>query len=98
MTMINAPSFRCDPERDGTFSARIACLDFKNRVVLVAGRADYCGVVKKSMFTVMNYLLPEMGDMGMHCSANIGNILVCVHGRRHRRTKAQHRPENLARK
>jgi len=71
-TMINAPSFRCDPERDGTFSARIACLDFKNRVVLVAGRADYCGVVKKSMFTVMNYLLPEMGDMGMHCSANIG--------------------------
>ena len=71
-TMINAPSFHCDPERDGTFSGRIACLDFKNRIVLVAGRADYCGVVKKSMFTVMNYLLPEMGDMGMHCSANIG--------------------------
>jgi phosphoenolpyruvate carboxykinase (ATP) len=71
-TMINAPSFHCDPERDGTPSNRIACLDFKNRRVLVAGRADYCGVVKKSMFTVMNYLLPEMGEMSMHCSANVG--------------------------
>jgi len=71
-TMINAPSFHCDPERDGTPSKRIACLDFKNRRVLVAGRADYCGVVKKSMFTVMNYLLPEMGEMSMHCSANVG--------------------------
>ncbi len=71
-TMLNAPSFHCDPERDGTPSGRIVCLDFKNRVVLVAGRADYCGVVKKSMFTVMNYLLPEMGEMSMHCSANVG--------------------------
>jgi len=71
-TMINAPSFHCDPERDGTPGTRIACLDFANRRVLVAGRADYCGVVKKSMFTVMNFLLPEMGEMSMHCSANVG--------------------------
>ena len=71
-TMINAPTFHCDPDRDGTRSARIVCLDFKNRIVLVAGRADYSGVVKKSMFTVMNYLLPEMGHMSMHCSANVG--------------------------
>lgn len=71
-TMINAPSFHCDPDRDGTRSARIACLDFKNRIALVAGRADYCGLVKKSMFTVMNYMLPEMGHMSMHCSANVG--------------------------
>jgi phosphoenolpyruvate carboxykinase (ATP) len=71
-TMINAPSFHCDPERDGTPGTRLACLDFRNRIVLVAGRADYCGVVKKSMFTVMNYLLPEMGEMSMHCSANVG--------------------------
>ena len=71
-TMLNVPSFHCDPERDGTVGTRLACLDFKNKVVLVLGRADYCGVVKKSMFTVMNYLLPEMGDMGMHCSANVG--------------------------
>lgn len=70
--MLNAPSFHCDPERDGTASARVVALDMKNRIALVCGRADYCGVVKKSMFTVMNYLLPEMGHMGMHCSANIG--------------------------
>ena len=70
--MLNAPSFHCDPERDGTHSGRVVALDMKNRIALVCGRADYCGVVKKSMFTVMNYLLPEMGHMGMHCSANIG--------------------------
>ncbi|MCA8982108.1 MAG: phosphoenolpyruvate carboxykinase (ATP) [Planctomycetes bacterium] len=72
-TMLNVPSFHCDPDRDGTRSARIVCLDFKNRIALVAGRADYCGVVKKAMFTVMNYLLPEMGHMSMHCSANVGS-------------------------
>lgn len=71
-TMLNVPSFHCDPERDGTHSGRIVCLDMKNRIVLVAGRADYCGVVKKSMFTVMNFLLPEMEEMSMHCSANVG--------------------------
>jgi len=71
-TMLNVPSFRCDPERDGSRSERVAILDFKNRIALVAGRADYCGVVKKSMFTVMNYLLPGLGHMSMHCSANIG--------------------------
>jgi phosphoenolpyruvate carboxykinase (ATP) len=47
-------------------------LDFKKRIVLVVGRADYCGVVKKSMFTVMNYMLPDLGHMSMHCSANVG--------------------------
>jgi phosphoenolpyruvate carboxykinase (ATP) len=41
-------------------------------VALVVGRADYCGVVKKTMFTVMNYMLPAMGHMSMHCSANVG--------------------------
>jgi phosphoenolpyruvate carboxykinase (ATP) len=48
-------------------------VDFKNRVGLVLGRADYCGVVKKTMFTVMNFQLPELGDLSMHCSANVGN-------------------------
>lgn len=71
-TMLNAPSFRCDPERDGCRSERVVVLDFQNRVALVAGRADYCGVVKKSMFTVMNYMLPGLGHMSMHCSANVG--------------------------
>jgi len=72
-TMINVPSFHADPERDGTASRRAAIMDFKNRVALVVGRADYCGVVKKTMFTVMNFALPEMGHMSMHCSANVGS-------------------------
>jgi phosphoenolpyruvate carboxykinase (ATP) len=71
-TMLNVPSFRCEPGRDGTLSERAVILDFRNRIALVVGRADYCGVVKKSMFTVMNYLLPEMGQLSMHCSANVG--------------------------
>ena len=71
-TLINVPSFHCDPERDGTFSNRVAVADYKRRVALVLGRADYCGLVKKTMFTVMNYQLPAMGHMSMHCSANIG--------------------------
>jgi len=71
-TMLNVPSFHCEPERDGTLSGRAVILDFKNRIVLVVGRADYCGVVKKSMFTVMNFMLPELGHMSMHCSANVG--------------------------
>ncbi len=72
-TMLNVPSFHCDPERDGSKSRRAVIVDMKNRIVLVCGRADYCGVNKKTMFTVMNYLLPTMAHLSMHCSANIGN-------------------------
>ncbi|HBF22306.1 MAG TPA: phosphoenolpyruvate carboxykinase (ATP), partial [Planctomycetes bacterium] len=71
-TMLNVPSFHCEPERDGTRSDRAVLMDFRNRIGLVMGRADYSGVVKKTMFTVMNYLLPEIGEMSMHCSANVG--------------------------
>jgi phosphoenolpyruvate carboxykinase (ATP) len=71
-TMLNAPSFTCVPERDGSRSDKAIIIDFKNRICLVAGRADYNGVVKKTIFTVMNYLLPNQGFLSMHCSANIG--------------------------
>ncbi|MHC4378147.1 MAG: phosphoenolpyruvate carboxykinase (ATP) [Planctomycetota bacterium] len=71
-TLLNVPSFHCDPDRDGTRSARAVIMDFKNQIGLVVGRADYSGVVKKTMFTVMNYTLPELGEMSMHCSANVG--------------------------
>ena len=71
-TLINVPSFHCDPERDGTLSGRAVIINFEKRLGLVLGRADYCGIVKKTMFTVMNYLLPEAGELSMHCSANIG--------------------------
>jgi phosphoenolpyruvate carboxykinase (ATP) len=77
-TMLNVPSFHCDPERDGSLSQRAVIIDIKNRIGLVVGRADYCGVVKKTMFTVMNYLLPEMGEMSMHCSANVGERGDCA--------------------
>ena len=71
-TMLNVQSFRCDPERDGSRSDRAAIIDFRNRICLVAGRADYCGLVKKTIFTVMNFLLPDLGFLSMHCSANAG--------------------------
>ncbi len=71
-TMINAPSFVCVPERDGCRSEAAIVIDVKNRICLVAGRADYCGVVKKTIFTVGNFLLPLEGRLSMHCSANVG--------------------------
>ena len=71
-TMLNVQSFRCDPKRDGTRSDRAVIIDFRNRICLVVGRADYCGVVKKTIFTVMNFLLPDSGHLSMHCSGNIG--------------------------
>ena len=72
-TMLNVQSFRCDPARDGTHSQRAAIMDFRNKLCLVVGRADYCGLVKKTIFTVMNYLLPNQGFLSMHCSANMGS-------------------------
>ena len=72
-TMLNVQSFRCDPDRDGTRSDRAVIIDFRNRLCLVAGRADYCGIVKKTIFTVMNFLLPDDGHLPMHCSSNIGS-------------------------
>jgi phosphoenolpyruvate carboxykinase (ATP) len=71
-TMLNAPSFTCVPERDGSRSEAAIIIDFKNRICLVAGRADYNGVVKKTIFTVGNFLLPNQGRLSMHCSANVG--------------------------
>ncbi len=71
-TMLNVPSFHCKPERDGSFSERAVIIDVRNQICLVVGRADYCGVVKKSMFTVLNYLLPEQNFLSMHCSGNVG--------------------------
>jgi phosphoenolpyruvate carboxykinase (ATP) len=71
-TMLNVPSFVCEPERDGCRAEAAVIIDTRNRICLVAGRADYCGVVKKSIFTVGNYLLPLDGRLSMHCSANVG--------------------------
>lgn len=71
-TMLNVPSFVCEPERDGSRSEAAVIIDTRNRICLVAGRADYCGVNKKTIFTVGNYLMPKQGRLSMHCSANVG--------------------------
>ncbi len=72
-TMLNIQTFSCDPEQDGSRSDRAAIIDFRNRICLVIGRADYCGLVKKSIFTAMNYLLPNQGILSMHASANVSS-------------------------
>lgn len=71
-TMLNVPSYVCEPERDGSRSEVAVIIDVRNRLCIVAGRADYCGVNKKTIFTVGNYLLPKQGRLSMHCSANVG--------------------------
>ena len=70
-TVINAPSFFADPEIDGTHSGTFILLDISQRLALIGG-TQYAGEIKKSIFTVMNYLLPRRGVMAMHCSANYG--------------------------
>lgn len=70
-TVIHAPNFHADPEIDGTNSDAFVILHFGRRLILIGGTA-YSGEMKKSIFTVMNYLLPQQGVMAMHCSANYG--------------------------
>lgn len=71
-TIINFPSFYADPEKDGTRSPTFILMDFSQRLVLIGG-TSYAGETKKSVFTILNYLLPQRGVMSMHCSANVGD-------------------------
>jgi phosphoenolpyruvate carboxykinase (ATP) len=71
-TIINFPSFRAEPQRDGTRSQTFILMDFSQRLVLIGG-TSYAGETKKSVFTILNYLLPQRGVMSMHCSANVGD-------------------------
>jgi phosphoenolpyruvate carboxykinase (ATP) len=70
-TVITAPSFHAQPERHGTRSDVAIVVNLATREVLIAG-TSYAGENKKSIFTVLNYLLPLQGVLSMHCSANIG--------------------------
>jgi phosphoenolpyruvate carboxykinase (ATP) len=70
-TIIDSPRFHATPETDGTNSEVFIVLNFKKRIGIIGG-TTYAGEIKKSVFTVLNYLLPEMSVFPMHCSANVG--------------------------
>lgn len=70
-TVLHAPNFKADPKKDGTLSEVFILLNFGQKTILIGG-TSYAGEIKKSLFTVMNYLMPQKGIMSMHASANYG--------------------------
>jgi phosphoenolpyruvate carboxykinase (ATP) len=70
-TIIDLPSFRADPARHGCRSETVIAVNLAEKTILIGGTA-YAGEMKKSVFGILNYLLPAEGVMPMHCSANIG--------------------------
>ena len=70
-TIIAAPGFKCIPEIDGVRSEAAILVNYEAKEVIICG-SQYAGEIKKSVFSVMNYVLPKMGVFPMHCSANIG--------------------------
>ena len=69
--ILHAPHFHADPALDGVRTSTAIALSFAQRLIVIAG-TEYAGEIKKSIFTVMNWLLPPQGVLPMHCSANIG--------------------------
>lgn len=69
-TILSAPGLKLVPEIDGTNSEAAIILSFERKVLVICG-SKYCGEMKKGVFSVMNYLLPKKGILGMHCSANV---------------------------
>jgi phosphoenolpyruvate carboxykinase (ATP) len=70
-SLVHAPGFRAEPARDGTRSEAFVLLSLSRRIVLIGG-TKYAGEMKKSVFTILNWLLPQRGVLPMHCSANVG--------------------------
>ena len=70
-TILSAPNFKADPAVDGTNSETFIIISFKKRIILIGG-TEYAGEIKKSIFSIMNYLLPKQNVLSMHCSANVG--------------------------
>jgi len=73
-TVLHAPEFQADPAKHGTRTGTFIVLNIAERTILIGG-TRYAGELKKSMFTVMNYLMPEQGVLSMPCSATIFAIL-----------------------
>ena len=68
-TVINCPSFQADPAKHNCRSETVIAMNFEKKTILIGG-TEYAGENKKSVFTLLNYILPEKGVMPMHCSAN----------------------------
>lgn len=68
-TVIAAPGFKCDPDIDGVCSEAAVVIDFDSHQAIIVG-SGYCGEIKKCIFSIMNYILPQLGVLPMHCSAN----------------------------
>ncbi|HHN73200.1 MAG TPA: phosphoenolpyruvate carboxykinase (ATP), partial [Thermopetrobacter sp.] len=71
LTVLDFPSFKADPARHGTRSSTVIALNLTEKLVLI-GNTAYAGEIKKSVFTTLNFLLPEEGVLPMHCSCNVG--------------------------
>ncbi len=71
-TVLHAPAMEADPSRDGTRSKTFILVSFTKNLILIGG-TEYGGEIKKSIFSIMNHLLPQQDVMPMHCSANIGS-------------------------
>ena len=76
-TVLHAPGCQADPDKDGTRSETFIVVNFGAREVLIGG-SNYAGEVKKSVFSLMNYMLPDRGVMPMHASVNVGNDGACA--------------------
>lgn len=70
-TIVDLPGFEANPARHGCRSKTVIAVDFVQRMILIGG-TSYAGEMKKSVFTILNFLLPEAGVMPMHCSVNVG--------------------------
>ena len=71
-TVLDVPHFNADPQRDGTRTETYVLVNFARKMVLIGG-TRYAGEIKKSVFTLMNYLMPLRSVLPMHCSANLGS-------------------------
>jgi phosphoenolpyruvate carboxykinase (ATP) len=76
-TVIQVPGFKADPKEDGVITPTFVIIDFEQKLVMI-GNTSYAGEIKKSVFTVMNRILPSEDVLPMHCSANVGKDGDCA--------------------